>query len=144
MKRQNYFFILIGILLVGGFAVLTGFLFYNKPVSEVAEGKPLFEVSSQQLYNEFTSDEVTANSKYLGKVITVNGTIQDITTATDKSAVTLMLSAGDEMSGVTCEVDIKNNPDAGKLVSGDQVSVKGICTGMLMDVVLTNCSIQKS
>lgn len=141
MKARNYIFILLGLIVMIG---LVGIYFYNKPASRVTKEKPLYEIKSEDLFSEYTTDEATANKKYLGKVIEVTGTLLNISSTDEQNQVTLMLKGVDETSGISCKVDLKSNPDVLKLKEGSEISIKGICTGMLMDVVLVNCSVQNS
>ena len=141
MKLKNYFFILAGCIII---LALVGFYFYNEPASRVTNEKPLYELKSDDLLSDYMTDETGANKKYLGKVIEVTGTLINISSEDQQQEVTLMLNAGEEMAGISCKVNLKSNPEVIKLKSGSQVSIKGICTGMLMDVVLVNCSVQNS
>jgi len=96
----------------------------------------MFGVSA--LVNEFETDEEMANSLYLDKVIQVNGTIDKI--SGDETIVVITLKDPESISGVLCSFD-KSTVPPGKLVLGNKLTVKGICTGYLLDVVLTKCTI---
>ena len=141
MKTKNYVFIFIGYAVIFS---MVGFYFYNRPSSHVTTEKPTYEINSNKLLSDYISDEAGADQKYLGKVIEVTGTIMNISSEDKQHEVTLMLNAGEEMAGISCKVNLKSNPEVQKLKTGSEVSVKGICTGMLMDVVLVDCSIQNS
>ena len=110
---------------------------YNRPAEKTITAKEDFSVDSKTLFTEFETDEAAANSKYLNKVVAVKGTVLD--KKLDSTGINLTLESGNDMFGVSCQVpDIAN---ADNLKPGDQVTVKGLCTGMLMDVVLVKCSV---
>jgi len=45
--------------------------------------------------------------------------------------------------GVICEFQAKHKKEADELRPGQQIIVKGICTGMLLDVVLVRCVLEQ-
>ncbi|MBK7298775.1 MAG: hypothetical protein IPI91_20055 [Flavobacteriales bacterium] len=49
----------------------------------------------------------------------------------------MTLETGDALAGVVCEFEKNDMPNEWK--AGDQASIKGICTGMLLDIVLIRC-----
>ena len=51
----------------------------------------------------------------------------------------ISLDTGDAMASIICEFE--NQVDIANVKVGDKVKVKGFCTGMLMDVVLSRCSL---
>jgi len=48
-----------------------------------------------------------------------------------------VLDTGDPMYGIACTL-ITIEPATGNVKPGEKITVKGICTGYLSDVVLTN------
>jgi hypothetical protein len=46
-------------------------------------------------------------------------------------------------SGINCSMDEEYNNDIKDLKQGDTVTVKGICSGLLLDVILTRCVVVK-
>lgn len=112
---------------------------YNRGVGS-ADSMPVKEsVSAADLFLAFNTDEQAATAKFVGvneQVVQVSGTIRSLEPAsTDKVNVTL--ETGDAMAGVVCEFNKADVPVEWK--AGDQVSVKGICTGMLLDIVFIRC-----
>jgi hypothetical protein len=128
----------IGILLL----CLAGWGIYKvyKPHSNVAGEEAAAELSARNLYNEFQSAENTANKKWVGKVIEVSGTISSVSDAGNYLSVNLEATAD---GGVNCSILKKDlNPDD-KFNKGDSVTIKGKCTGFLMDVNLVDCVVKK-
>lgn len=125
------------ILAIGGGAY--GIYMYNKPHKNMQRQAADFELSAPKLYSDFENDESAANTKYLDKIIQVTGAVREIIKEEDK--VSIILEAGSLLGGITCELDDHSQHDISEISEGDQLSLKGICTGMLMDVVLVRCII---
>lgn len=140
MRKDNLLrYIAIAVVLV----VLIGFLvanyFFNKPSARVVEGDADYKINANQLYSEFEGNEEKANEKYLNKIIAVRGKVTDISEP-DSLGFTVTLGT-DGMFGVSCEV--ADREKAGFINIDDSITVKGLCTGKLMDVVLVKCIVDK-
>ena len=92
------------------------------------------------LVEEFNTDETTANRLYNDKVVSVKGTVLKIENNGDTRNIVL----GDATSpeGVICEFQAEHKNEADEVRPGQQISVKGICTGMLFDVILVRCVLE--
>ena len=101
---------------------------------------PAFTMSATDLFAAYTQNEAEANKKYLDKVVLVKGAIDDVS-RTD-STLTILLQSNDIAGGVSCNITDKNEltTDAKK---GNNISIKGRCTGFLADVTLADCTIEK-
>jgi hypothetical protein len=119
-----------------------GFYLYKKAPADIRKETALYELSAAKLVAEFNMDETAANKKYLDKVIAVKGKVADIKTDTAGQA-TVFLDSGDLMASVTCSFYKEEAASAITLQQGNEVVIKGKCTGKLMDVVLNKCSINK-
>ncbi len=139
MFKKIFFIVLLVAAVAGGF----GLYQYYKPVSGLESVTPEFSLDAGTLYNDFLIDENAANEKYLGKVIEITGTVKNSTIA-ESGKYIVNIDSGDEMSGISCEVNAEKNPSVKDLKNGEQIKVKGVCSGILMDVVLVNCSIEKN
>ena len=58
----------------------------------------------------------------------------------DTSGIIVLLDGGNGMFGISCSLQ-KTDAEVKKIEKDKEVTVRGICTGMLMDVVLTRCAI---
>lgn len=123
--------------------VLVGFLianyFFNKPSARIVEGDADYQVDAHQLYAEFEEDEEKSNKKYLNKIVAVKGKVTDISEP-DSLGFTVTLGTNG-MFGVSCEV--ADGEKAGFINVDDSITVKGLCTGKLMDVVLVKCIVEE-
>ncbi len=113
---------------------------YNRESPDLADTKPLENTTASVLIDAYSNEEDAANKKYLGKVIEVSGTVVEVLNLQD-TALTVLLGDTVNMSRVSCSFDKNHIAAAKKLVVGNNVSVKGICTGYLMDVELNRCLI---
>lgn len=108
---------------------------YNKPVESISDVQPAQSLTADQLFSAYETDEARADSMNLNKVIEVSGIVQDV--QSDTSGITVTLQTASGIFGIKCQMDrTENATDLGK---GQEVRLKGICTGYLMDVVLVRC-----
>lgn len=132
MKKK----IIIGIVILGLLGLAYGSYEYFRPHQSLKNLQSDVTLTAQELFTEYETDETTSNEKYLDKVIEVTGTIKDI--STNKEGITsITLDAANDLSGVICELDKDGKHRNFK--TGETVIFKGMCTGMLMDVVLVRC-----
>lgn len=119
-----------------------GFYLYKKKPADVRKLDAAYVLTAENIVREYNADETVANGKYLDKVIAVKGNVQDI--KTDPSGqFTVFLDSGDPMASVTCSFYEDEAKAAAEFRKGEVVTIKGKCTGKLMDVVLNKCSIIK-
>jgi hypothetical protein len=135
--RKKYFFG-IGILLI----CLAGWGLYviDKPHRNVEGEDAVASLTATDLYKEFSMNETKANQKWLGKVVEVKGQISSVSEAGKYISVSLVAASD---GGVNCSVLKSDFPADKKLNKGDSVTVKGKCTGFLMDVNLADCIVKK-
>jgi hypothetical protein len=137
MKKK----IFIGVIIAVVAAIAIGVYLFNKPHQSISGDSPAFILDAKSLANEYETNEAQANSKYLGKVVEVSGSISE-KVKDSKGKITLTLQGAD-LSGVGCEFEPGAQKELSDLHEGEKVIVKGICTGVLMDVVLVDCVIKK-
>ncbi len=105
---------------------------WNKPFDDVTEMEGM-KVNADVIYKAFETNEQTANTTYVGKVVEVTGTVGDIETSDTIARV--MLTFPDAMMGaVRVTLDTRHLDDAKAVKTGDQATFKGFCNGFLMDV----------
>src|SRR5579872_5904136 len=128
--------ILLPVLAAAGWA----YHLYVKPHQSVSGASTDFSISADSLYRQFQADERTANEKYLGKVIEVSGRLAEVEHSGNSEIWILSPQPGG--GGVNCQLfsGTKVDPEPH---SGDMVTVKGRCTGFLMDVNLADCVLRK-
>lgn len=87
-----------------------------------------YEITSQQLYQEYQNNEVAADAKYKDKQLKVTGTIISF----DKSMgvnYCYIGSSGDFIGEVRCAMSDEFSKQAGNYQKGQTISIEGKCTG---------------
>ncbi len=108
-----------------------GYYMYNKPVEKM-EGMTVDEqISATELFEIYEADELAANKRFLDKVMLVTGTVSKISKDEGKAAI--LLDTGDMLANIMCQME---DMDGELPAEGATVSIKGLCTGYLTDVVL--------
>lgn len=109
---------------------------WQRGVKGAAELDVSEKLAAASLLGAFTGDEPAANARFNEKVVQVSGTVRSIG-APENGKVSVTLETGDPLAGIVCEFA---QADAPAWRAGQQVEVKGICTGLLMDVILVRCA----
>lgn len=133
--------IIIAIIVLGIVGAIVGYKMYNKPHVDVAEASADIRISANEILNEFSNDETKANTKYLDKIVAVQGEVSSIKTEKEKGIITL--KTNDDFGSILCHLSEASTKNMNDLKVGQNIIVKGICTGFLMDVVLVKSEIIK-
>ena len=110
---------------------------YNEPLLNVQKSKADIEVLAENILEDYRQDEVSANKKYVGNLIQIQGNVSKI--SIDNGNSVIILKDANEESSIMCHMSPEENLKALKLKNGDQIVLKGICTGYLMDVIMVRC-----
>ncbi len=119
-------------------AILAALYMYNLKHTDMAKAKPDFVMTASVLQKAFEDGEITASKKYINKIIEVSGKIASIKPA-DNNIVSISLVTGSDLSSVICTFPAINDPS--KLRIGDEITLRGECSGFLLDVLLNNCAL---
>lgn len=114
---------------------------YNRRPVGMMQSKEAWAGSDVELAKEFNTNEQAANSRFLGKVLRVNGVVDHISSQGD-TIFNVTLAASFE-GKVSCTMDPEFNKEVIKLRVGDHVSIRGECAGYLADVELNRCVLIK-
>lgn len=135
MKKYIKRILVVGVIaaVIGG---ATGYYLWNKPVDKIDSLATELAIPAAELLDAFEGDEEGANIKYLNKVVEVTGSVREVI-LTDGQITAIILETNNPMSGVNCEFE--EIPAATEVPMGSLVTIKGVCNGMLMDVVLNRC-----
>lgn len=140
MKRG--FKILLFLVLLAVLAGLGGYWYaFKRPHQNMLKAKPEYAVEAGVLFHEYTDDEVTANKKYLGKVIEITGKVIRVEATENRHSVILE----DDLSGVISYLDssfVAANREMIRTIDpGHYITLRGQCDGMLNDVVISRAVI---
>ncbi len=131
--------IILFLLVLGMIAAGVGYYMYNKPVASLENKKPDVEVSAAKLITDYEADEKVANEMYLGKVVEVTGKVAAV--AVEEGKTKVQIETGNPMSMIICELE--DGSEAGSIKAGEELKIKGMCSGYLSDVILVQASLVK-
>ena len=118
-------------LIIGLICIITGsiivYRIFNKPHRDVTTEQGV-QLSAQNLYDAFRTNETQANKLYLDKAIEMTGEVGEISTNQDGNIV-VNFKTNDPLFVINCT--FKTNP--GQLKPGQTITFKGICTGYIPD-----------
>ena len=138
MKTTTRYILIAAAILVLA-AIISGLYLFNKKAPDLARVRADYVLTATTLYSDFEADEASATRKYVDKVIQVTGTITAVEVNADNTInITL---GGDDFGGVICTFQGIADTTLPGLASGNEAVIKGVCSGMLMDVLLNNCVI---
>ncbi len=100
-----------------------------------------YTLSAEQLFAEYDSNEVAADSKYKDKVVVVSGVIQDIGKDIMDDAYIIIGGMG-FLDGVQCTFTEGQEASIAGLSKGQRVTVKGMVLGKMGNVLVNKASLQ--
>jgi hypothetical protein len=130
--------ILFIVLVVALITILTALIGFNKKHADTAKVRPDFVITATTLQKEFEDNETAASARYINKIIEVSGIIAS-TSLSDSAHLNISLKTGSDISSVNCVFPAIG--DLSKFKPGDEITLRGECSGFLMDVLLKNCAI---
>ncbi|MBC8769110.1 hypothetical protein H4O18_14000 [Arenibacter sp. BSSL-BM3] len=133
-KKFNIILSLFILVIIG---LVVSFLYYNKPHTNIEKSEYDYSLKAEQLIKEYKEQGIEAEKKYAERIIQVKGEIKNISTHKGNSVITLM--ASDSESSVICHMLPEENAKVLKLKNGQEINVKGKCTGFLLDVIMVRC-----
>ena len=118
-----------------------GYRQYNRRASDTHRLKPAFFINAREFIRNFQYNEAKAGALYADKTISVNGVVRIVRDV--DTAATVILNDGSSISSVLCQFEKENVWEVRDLKEGDKITIKGICTGYLMDVVMIRCVVNQ-
>lgn len=134
------------ILILGGLALMgagVGLYMYNKPHEKMESAKAEKSIDAKKLYTEYEKDETAADAAFLGKVLEVSGVVKEVHQG-EANENYIVLETGGLMGGVKCQLDhLTEHQYLDQIEISRNITIKGYCTGYLMDVIMDRCVILK-
>jgi hypothetical protein len=138
---KTYIKILLGVVMFISLAgILAALYMYNLKHTDMAKAKPDFVITATALLKEFEDNEAAASAKYINKIVEITGTVATVKPA-ENNIVNISLVTESDLSSVICTFAAISDPSSVK--AGDVITLRGECSGFLMDVLLNNCAILK-
>jgi hypothetical protein len=132
MKFLKRILIVIFLFVIGAAAYLWFFVWNISQLN--VKNADAIKTEAAALFAAYSTNEKAANTNYIDKIVEVSGQVGTISKNTEGMDV-IFLTSEDPMFGVICTMEEKNTT----IKVGDKVTLKGICTGYLTDVVLIRC-----
>ena len=130
-------------LILGGLTILVlvgaylAFTQYFKKHSSVLDQNPDVVITAADLFQAYSENEISANERFLNRNLQVTGTVSK--TENQNGNLQLFLESEDALFGVQCEM--VPGTSSAELTPGTEVTLRGICSGYLMDVNLNRCEL---
>jgi hypothetical protein len=118
--------------------ILGALYLYNEKHADMTTATPDYVISAVLLQKEFEDNETEASAKYINKILEVKGTIASIKSA-ENNMLNISLITGSDMSLVIGT--FPSIADPSKFQVGAEITLRGECSGFLMDVLLNNCAV---
>jgi|WetSurSiteA1Bulk_404760.scaffolds.fasta_scaffold00120_20 hypothetical protein len=137
--KAKYVYLLAFVVIALVTVLLTWKYTFRAADTSVASQKPDFELTGSDLVTAYEKDENAANALYLEKILLISGLVESVTS--DSLGFSVYLKEKDATAGINCSFD-KSALDTSRIRTGQPAKIMGICTGYLMDVVMTKCSLE--
>ena len=134
MSTKNKIIIAIALIAAIAFGVYYYVFVYSSQHRRQVQSEIGIAITSDSLVAKYQADEKLANSLYLNKAVVVTGNLLSID-KNQEGKTTLVIGRTDSFSNVSVTMS-SNLPIAQKV--GESITIKGLCTGALSDVVITD------
>jgi hypothetical protein len=137
MKKPVKIFLLL-IAIIGITAISAGIIMLKKTHADLSKVKPDFILSANELFSQFENNEVSFGEKYINTILEITGEVGSIDKSEDET-INISLKTDSPFAGIICT--FQKIPGDIELNKGDIITIRGECSGMLMDILLNNCAL---
>jgi hypothetical protein len=130
MTKLIYAIAVVAITALGGYYYV---FVYSKTHHRNVQSEKGIVIQADSLSAAYQADEKNANALYLNKAVEISGTILSID-KNQEGKITLIIGRADSFSNVSVTL-ISTAPITQKV--GEAITIKGVCTGALSDVIVT-------
>jgi hypothetical protein len=134
MSTKNKIIIVIAFIAAIAFSTYYYIFIYSSNNHRQVQYETAIAITSDSLVAKYQADEKLANSLYLNKAVVVTGNLLSID-KNQEGKTTLVIGRSDSFSNVSVTMS-SDAPIAQKV--GTPITIKGLCTGALSDVVITD------
>ncbi|MEI7589432.1 MAG: hypothetical protein WCJ68_08040 [Chitinophagia bacterium] len=138
MRKMTKLIYAIAVVIIIALGVYYYVFVYSKTHHRNVQSEKGIAIISDSLSAQFQVNEKNANHLYLNKALTVTGTILSID-KNQEGKITLLLGRSDAFANVS--VTLLSTVSITQKV-GETISIKGVCTGALSDVIITEGVVQ--
>jgi hypothetical protein len=138
---KTYVKILLGVVtLIAVVSIGAAVYLFRMPHKDIGKAKPDFIITAIDLQKAFEDNETSATAKYVNKILEIEGEVESVKTG-EANVFNVTLKSGSDLSSVICTFPAATEP--AKITVGTKVTVRGECSGFLMDVLMNNCVLIK-
>ena len=134
MSTKNKIIIVIALITAIAFSAYYYIFIYSSQNHRQVQSETAIAITSDSLVAKYQADEKLANSLYLNKAVAVTGNLLSID-KNQEGKTTLVIGRSESFSNVS--VTMSSDAPITKKV-GAPITIKGLCTGALSDVVITD------
>ena len=138
MSTKNKIIIVIALIAAIAFSAYYYIFIYSSQNHRKVQSETAIAITSDSLVAKYQADEKLANSLYLNKAVVVTGILLSID-KNQEGKTTLVIGRSDSFSNVS--VTMISTASITKKV-GESITIKGLCTGALSDVVITDAAVE--
>jgi hypothetical protein len=138
MSTKNKIIIVIVFIAAIAFSAYYYIFIYSSQNHRQVQSETAIAITSDSLVAKYQADEKLANSLYLNKALAVTGNLLSID-KNQEGKTTLVIGRSDSFSNVSVTM-ISTAPITQKV--GETITIKGLCTGALSDVVITDAAVE--
>lgn len=96
-------------------------------------------MSSKELLSYLNTEKAEELKPYIDKVIEVSGVLKKVTKL--KKKYSLLINNGEDETYILCEMQLDENTKIPQLKLNQNITIKGVFKGVLLDIILLNCII---
>lgn len=133
-------YVALAVILLLIFAGLYAYKEYNRTAQDLAAVNAQEKINAADMIAAFEKDEIGATKKFAGKTVLVFGNVAEIINQQD-TMLNVFLGNETSLSKVSCLMDMSKKEAFKNVLVGNQIAVKGVCTGFLADVEMNRCII---
>jgi len=134
MSTKNKIITAVALIAAIAFSVYYYIFIYSSNNHRQVQSETGIVITADSLVAKYQADEKLANSLYLNKAVVVTGNLLSID-KNQEGKTTLVIGRSDSFSNVSVTM-ISTAPITQK--AGTPITIKGLCTGALSDVVITD------
>jgi len=111
------------------------------PESKLEPELVAMELTVEDLFSAYATDEVAADTEFANKLLRVTGAVAmiDIKEMLDTHYIRLARTERDLLQSVRCMFNKKHTPELQQLVIGQTVTVQGIYNGSIIGIRMMDC-----
>lgn len=135
MKKRHKIFIVFSLICM---SLFVAYSYVNRGVADTTMIQAEETFTTNELLSKFQSKQQKLEG-FIEKAIEIEGEIKEITFQDGKYS--LILKGDSDINYILCEMQSNQNNTIVRLQEGQDIKLKGILKGFLMDVILLHCVI---